>query len=388
MTTANRALKLLRPAAIVAMLLVALLSVTTAFAQQQTYTVQSGDTLFSIARSFGLSVSDLAFANGITNPDRILAGQVLNIPGEDDDTGDSTGGGTASSYTVVAGDTLFSLARRFGTTVDAFVAANDLENANQISVGQVLTVPSSSTGSPGIGGPTGTYTVSTGDTLSNIALRFNVTVAQLVAANNLTNPNLIFIGQELTIPGGTGAETGTTPSEDEGEEDADDEDEPGTITDIVVASENFTTLEAAVVAADLASTLAGEGPFTVFAPTDAAFAALPDGTLDSLLADPENALTPVLLYHVVSGNLDAAAVTSSDTLTTLNGASVTVSTDGGVMINNANVTTTDIVASNGTIHVIDAVLIPPAPETGGGDESDEAEEDVSEDEATDTEATE
>lgn len=119
----------------------------------------------------------------------------------------------------------------------------------------------------------------------------------------------------------------------------------------------FTTLTAAVEAAGLAETLDQDGPFTVFAPTDEAFAKLPAGTVESLLADPE-ALTKVLMYHVVSGTVTAEQVVELDSAETLEGQSVAISTEDGVMINNANVIKADINASNGVVHVIDTVLIP------------------------------
>ena len=136
------------------------------------------------------------------------------------------------------------------------------------------------------------------------------------------------------------------------------------IVDTAVADGRFTTLVAAVQAAELVDTLKGEGPFTVFAPTDDAFAALPEGTLDSLLL-PENkqALTDILLYHVVSGKVMAADVTALTSATTVLGKDVTVKVDmGNVYINDAQVIITDIATSNGVIHVIDAVLLPPADE--------------------------
>jgi uncharacterized surface protein with fasciclin (FAS1) repeats len=134
-----------------------------------------------------------------------------------------------------------------------------------------------------------------------------------------------------------------------------------TVVDIIVNSANHNTLEAAVIAAGLAPTLSGTGPFTVFAPTDAAFAALPAGTVAALLADPSGALTKVLTYHAVSGTALSSSLTNGQTIVTINGKSVTVNiTASGVFINNAKVTVADIVASNGVVHVIDAVLIPPA----------------------------
>jgi len=143
------------------------------------------------------------------------------------------------------------------------------------------------------------------------------------------------------------------------EESAMAEESAGTIVDIAVATDGFATVTAAVTAAGLVETLQGEGPFTVFAPTDDAFAALPAGVVDALLL-PENkdALTKVLTYHVVAGNVMAADVTDGD-VPTVEGQTVTLSTANGVTVNGANVIQADVVASNGVIHAIDAVLLPP-----------------------------
>ena len=133
-----------------------------------------------------------------------------------------------------------------------------------------------------------------------------------------------------------------------------------TIVDIAVNDGRFTTLVAALQAAGLADTLAGDGPFTVFAPTDDAFAALPAGTVEGLLNDIP-ALTKVLLYHVVSGEVPAATVVTLDSAMTLEGSPVSITVrDGNVYLNdNVQVIITDIQASNGIIHVIDGVLLPP-----------------------------
>lgn len=133
----------------------------------------------------------------------------------------------------------------------------------------------------------------------------------------------------------------------------------GTIVDVAVGAGNFTTLVAAVTAADLVETLSGEGPFTVFAPTDEAFAALPAGVLDALLL-PENksTLAKILTYHVVSGKVLAADVTDSD-VATVEGQTIKLSTMGGVTVNGANVVQADVMASNGVIHAIAAVILPP-----------------------------
>lgn len=134
------------------------------------------------------------------------------------------------------------------------------------------------------------------------------------------------------------------------------------IVDTAVNAGQFKTLAAALEAAGLIDALKGAGPFTVFAPTDAAFAKLPAGTIDSLLK-PENKekLKAILLYHVVQGNVPASKVLTlnGQSVATLQGGSINVSTMHGVRVNNAKVTATDINASNGVIHVIDTVLMPP-----------------------------
>ena len=133
----------------------------------------------------------------------------------------------------------------------------------------------------------------------------------------------------------------------------------GTIVEVAAGAGNFSTLVAAVTAADLVETLSGEGPFTVFAPTDEAFAALPAGVLDALLL-PENKelLVRILTYHVVSGMVMAADVTDGD-VATLEGSTIKLSTMGGVMVNGATVVAADVEASNGVIHASDAVILPP-----------------------------
>ena len=129
------------------------------------------------------------------------------------------------------------------------------------------------------------------------------------------------------------------------------------IVDTAVAAGSFDTLVAAVQAAGLVDTLKGDGPFTVFAPTDEAFAKLPEGTVEALLADPEK-LAQILTYHVVPGKLMAADVVSSDSLKTAQGGKLKVDTSNGARIGNAAIIQTDIATSNGVIHVIDTVLLP------------------------------
>jgi len=158
------------------------------------------------------------------------------------------------------------------------------------------------------------------------------------------------------------AETPATSEETETSEDG-MADDPGTIVDVAVGAGSFTTLVAAVTEAGLVDTLSGEGPFTVFAPTDDAFAAALDAlglTAEELLASDD--LAAILTYHVVAGEVDAATAISLDgqSAETVNGASIDISVvDGNVMINNATVIGADVAASNGIIHIIDTVLLPP-----------------------------
>lgn len=136
--------------------------------------------------------------------------------------------------------------------------------------------------------------------------------------------------------------------------------EAGSIVEVAQGNADFSTLVAAITAAGLGDALSGDGPFTVFAPTNAAFEALPEGLLEKLLL-PENKeiLTKILTYHVVAAKVMAADVAAGD-VATLEGSKISITTDGGVKINGSStVTATDVEASNGVIHIIDAVLVPP-----------------------------
>ena len=130
------------------------------------------------------------------------------------------------------------------------------------------------------------------------------------------------------------------------------------IVDTAAAAGSFNTLLAAATAAGLVDTLKGDGPFTVFAPTDDAFAALPEGTVEALLADPE-ALAGILTYHVVPGAVMSTDLVDDMKAGTVNGAEITIDLDNGVMVNDATVVAADVEASNGVIHVIDKVILPP-----------------------------
>lgn len=137
---------------------------------------------------------------------------------------------------------------------------------------------------------------------------------------------------------------------------------PETVVDVVVNSPDHNTLETAVLAAGLQGALSGPGPFTLFAPTDAAFAALDPAVLNAALADPQGLLTQVLTYHAVNGVASAGRLFDGQKMSTLLGQNIEFSLTGGAMVNNANITVTDIRTKNGIVHVIDAVLLPEAPE--------------------------
>ena len=151
-----------------------------------------------------------------------------------------------------------------------------------------------------------------------------------------------------------------TEGEDMTETTDDMADEPGTIVDVAVANGSFETLVAAVTAADLVDTLSSEGPFTVFAPTDDAFAALPEGLVDCLLLEENvDTLTAILTYHVVSGEVLSTDLTDGP-VATVQTEEITVDlTDGVVLNETVNVIIPDVPASNGVIHAIDGVLLPP-----------------------------
>ena len=136
---------------------------------------------------------------------------------------------------------------------------------------------------------------------------------------------------------------------------------PKSVAEVVINSDDHETLETAVIAADLAETLSGEGPFTLFAPTDDAFGMVDPDALADLLADPEGALSDVLLYHALGDVVTSGELSDGMMATTLQTEEITVSiTDGNVFINGAQVTVADIVTANGVVHVINMVLLPPS----------------------------
>lgn len=185
---------------------------TAAAASPTAYVIQPGDTLFGIARRFQISVAALAAANGIVDYGRIYAGQSLQIPGQSTpQTPPAENVPGSGSYTVQPGDTLLRIARRFGVSLSALAAANGITNPSFIRVGQQLTIPGEAAPPPATPPPAAppvepppagetTYIVQRGDTLAQIARRFGVTIAALAAANHIANPALIYPGTPLIIP--------------------------------------------------------------------------------------------------------------------------------------------------------------------------------------------
>ncbi len=168
-----------------------------------------------------------------------------------------------------------------------------------------------------------------------------------------TKETVLAMAAALTFASGAGAQMTASPAS---------MNEGPTIVDVAVNAGSFTTLVAALKAADLVGALQGPGPFTVFAPTDAAFEKLPAGTVDALLKDPKK-LAAILTYHVVSGKVMAKDVIKAGGAEpkTLEGQMLDIQVrNGEVFVNGAQVTTADVAASNGVIHIIDTVLLPPA----------------------------
>jgi LysM repeat protein len=156
------------------------------------YTVEWHDTLYSIAQRFNTTVEAIMALNGIEDPQYLKVGQVLKIAGTSQPSP-----GTQTEYVVQPGDTLFSIAQRYGTTVDALSRANGLVNPWFVQVGQKLVIPQGSSSAPS---GTTTYVVQPGDTLYSIAARFGKNVWDIIAANNLPDPQWISVGQTLVIP--------------------------------------------------------------------------------------------------------------------------------------------------------------------------------------------
>ena len=194
------------------------LGLGTASAQGTTHVVKAAETLATIAQAYGTSVTAIVSANGLASPDLVWVGQRLVIPVQGAAPSSAAATGTGRSYTVKRGDTLGSIARSFGVSSSAIVKANGITNPDLLYVGQRLVIPGGSSGGapapapkPRPSGNT-TYVVKTGDTLGKIALKYGTTAAAIARANGLTSPNLIRVGMRLVIPGSAGSGPVAAPS--------------------------------------------------------------------------------------------------------------------------------------------------------------------------------
>ena len=198
--------------------IVVLLIVGLGTASAATVTVRSGDTLGAIAARNGTTAPALAAANGIADPDVVRAGTRLRIPGSGTSVAAASPSSGGGAYTVRPGDTLGAIAARNGTSVAAIARANGIANPNVLVVGRRLTIPGGGGGTPagmvpvGSGGGAGGYTVRSGDTLAGIAARHGTTTAALAALNGIADPDVLSVGRRLSVPGGAPAATAPTSS--------------------------------------------------------------------------------------------------------------------------------------------------------------------------------
>jgi peptidoglycan DL-endopeptidase LytF len=175
------------------------------------YVVKSGDTLLSIAIEFGVSANDIVAANTLSNPNNLFVGQTIIIPNYQPQAASTPIPAVPYEYVIQAGDTLLSIAQQFGVSADVIMQANTLRDANNLIQGQVLFIPgyqgsTTGTASERTGAEAAVHTVKAGETLFAIAQIYNVTAAEIVAANRIANPNQLQAGQRLTIPGIAAAE--------------------------------------------------------------------------------------------------------------------------------------------------------------------------------------
>ena len=205
-----------KAALLVGLVILVLVVPSAAHAQGGVHVVQRGETLYSIAVRYGTSVRALTQANGLSNANVIWVGQRLRIPGAGSSGGGSTAGSGGGVHVVQRGETLYSIARRYGTSVQALMQANGLRNPNFIWVGQRLRLSGaggsgsggSSQGGGGVPAGGGVHVVRRGETLSSIARQYGTSVSAIVQANGLRNANFIWVGQRLRIPGGGGSSSG------------------------------------------------------------------------------------------------------------------------------------------------------------------------------------
>ena len=332
---------------------------TTVSPAATTYTVQAGDSLWSIAKAFGTTIEALAAANGL-NPAAFLArDQVLVIPGGDELTvalPSATVEATAEPTVEVTVEPTVEV------TVEPTVEATPEPTATPTEVPAEVTaeVTIEATEAMTVEATVEPTMEPTIEATEVMTAAVTIEATAVMTAEATAEPTMAPVEEatpEATAEA-TPASTEPTPTETAiAEESA-----PGDVVAELSASGEFSMLVAALQAADLVTTLEGDGPFTVFAPTDAAFDDLPMGAMNALLIDPTGDLAQILLYHVAPGLVATADITDGQELMTLQGSPLTLSvTDDKIKVNGASIVTADLPAANGVIHVIDAVLVPSAP---------------------------
>jgi uncharacterized surface protein with fasciclin (FAS1) repeats len=263
-------------------------------------------------------------------------------------------GEPGGTYVVQAGDTLSLIARDIYGEIglwDELCAFNNLPDCNNIEVGQELQLPTRDEIGAGIVAAATTAPAGAAAAAAAAAAATPTATATPEASEEVTGTTTVTSTATTTATGTTTSTNSSTGSSSESS------------VDLVAALEaegGFTTLVQALEAANLTAALADAGPFTIFAPTDAAFAGLPSGALDQLLANPTGQLTQILLFHVLPGSVMVEDIEDGMQATTQQGKAVGFEVTGGaVKVNGANVTVPDIGASNGVIHAIDTVILPP-----------------------------
>jgi uncharacterized surface protein with fasciclin (FAS1) repeats/LysM repeat protein len=379
---------------------VSIAEVPTAAAQaapssQTTYTVQAGDSLVSIAQEFDVDLDALAAANGLERNSGLYKRQVLIIPtgpapvaqaavpvasegimaqpaeeATAEPTGEVTEGATEEATAEPTEETGGAPAEE---TVEPTAEADEgvtegttAEPTEEMTVEPTAAATEEATAEATVEATAviteGATAEPTEEITPTVAVTEEATVeATAVITEGVTaepteemTPTTAATGEATAEPTGEAAEGATAESTDEVVA------QPADLVDTLVSLGNFTTLVSLLEAAELTGTLKTQGPLTLFAPTDAAFAALPEGTIDAFLATPSEDLRQILLYHMLPGKILSADLSAGPDTTTLQGGVLTITSDEvGIKVNDANITISDIEATNGVIHVIDAVLLPP-----------------------------
>ena len=352
----------------------------------KTHKVKRGETLGHIADRYGVSRQALAAANELELGDHLYRGQELKIPSSDT---------SSESMAAMPSDAPVSVLGEAAMADAEAAPADGASKGGVVDATDAMTEPVTAEMGEAKGGEEEMmaedapesreprlYEVEAGDSIFSIAKKFDVDPDLLAEVNGIRRGDFLYKGETLVIPTGDEVRRSDMPAEPSGEMDeamdepiegemeegmSEEMDELPDLVELAIEAGDFTTLVAALEAAGLADELQGEGPFTVFAPTDAAFAALPKATLDELLADPSGDLTQTLLYHVVAGEIYFDNLSDGLTATTLQGDSLTFNiTPAGATVNGLEILFADLVASNGVIHVIDGILMPPAGDVSKG----------------------